>query len=193
MPRVKTFNEEDVLERAMILFWEKGYYATSMQELVLRTGINRASLYDTFGGKEELFNRVFNRYRESSRVRVIEHLKRFPTVKEGFLQLFENAVDETLADEKKKGCFAVNTASGLLPGDEKMRDVLKENKLQFEEVFYNHLKTGVDSGEIAPEKDLHEMASLIFILYSGIRVTAKMNPDKESMMAAIRKGLEFLD
>ena len=50
------FNEDEVLIKAMELFWNKGYHATSIQDLVSNLGINRASLYDTFGGKKELFD-----------------------------------------------------------------------------------------------------------------------------------------
>ena len=59
MPRTKQFNEEEILKKAMELFWEKGFHATSIQDLVAHLGINRASLYDTFGGKEELFKKAF--------------------------------------------------------------------------------------------------------------------------------------
>ena len=55
MPRTKNFDPAEVLEKAKNLFWEKGYYATSMQDLVDTLGINRASMYDTYGGKDQLF------------------------------------------------------------------------------------------------------------------------------------------
>ena len=63
MPRTKAFDEQEVLEKAMELFWKKGYYATSIQDLVNHLGINRASLYDTFGGKKKLFLHTFSHYR----------------------------------------------------------------------------------------------------------------------------------
>ncbi|WP_244210855.1 TetR/AcrR family transcriptional regulator [Tenacibaculum singaporense] len=58
MPRVKSFNEEEVLTKAMCLFWKQGYSATFFQDLVYHLGINRASLYDTFGDKKELSNSI---------------------------------------------------------------------------------------------------------------------------------------
>ena len=70
MPRVKQFNEEQVLEKAMEVFWKKGYNGSSMQELVDGMGINRASIYDTFGSKEELFERAFEIYREKNLARI---------------------------------------------------------------------------------------------------------------------------
>ena len=64
MPRTKQFDEKEVLKNAMELFWEKGFHATSIQDLVSHLGINRASLYDTYGGKDELFNTAFETYRQ---------------------------------------------------------------------------------------------------------------------------------
>jgi TetR/AcrR family transcriptional repressor of nem operon len=59
MPRVKLFDENEVLNKAMNLFWKQGYSATSIQDLVSHLGINRASLYDTYGDKEKL-SKVFS-------------------------------------------------------------------------------------------------------------------------------------
>ena len=66
MPRVKSFDEKEVLDKAIHLFWKQGYTATSIQDLVTHLGINRASLYDTFGDKEELFKKAFEQYRKTS-------------------------------------------------------------------------------------------------------------------------------
>jgi TetR/AcrR family transcriptional repressor of nem operon len=66
MPRVKLFDENEVLNKAMNLFWKQGYSATSIQDLVSHLGINRASLYDTYGDKEKLFFRAFEFYRKTN-------------------------------------------------------------------------------------------------------------------------------
>ena len=59
MPRVKMFNEQEALEKAMLLFWEKGYTATSLNDLTQSMGISKGSFYDTFHGKHDLFEKVF--------------------------------------------------------------------------------------------------------------------------------------
>ena len=59
MARKKQFEEHEILTKATDLFWKQGFHATSIQDLVNHLKINRASLYDTFGGKEELFNKAF--------------------------------------------------------------------------------------------------------------------------------------
>jgi len=64
MGRTKQFNRQAALEDAMKVFWAKGFHGTSMQDLVDELGVNRQSLYDTFGGKHELFEAALERYRE---------------------------------------------------------------------------------------------------------------------------------
>ena len=67
MPRVKLFDQNEVLTKAMNLFWKQGYAATSVQDLVQHLGINRASLYDTFGDKDQLFKKSFELYRKQNK------------------------------------------------------------------------------------------------------------------------------
>lgn len=193
MPRVKQFNEEEVLKKAMEVFWKKGFYATSMQELVAGMGINRASLYDTFGSKEELFDRAFKLYREDNQAKIRAFLFSQKPVQKGILMLFEKAIDNALQDPDAKGCFVVNATTELVSKDCNLQTVLSKNRLDFEQLFYDYLQEGVSRGEIAPDKDLKSIASLIFTLYNGLMVLTKVNPNKTELMAAVRAGLHVLD
>ena len=107
MPRVKRFNEDEVLAKAMHLFWERGYSATSIQDLVDRLGINRASLYATYGGKEELFDRAFMQYLESTGSWLEQLFNKETSVKKGFKTLFEKAIEEG-AEEGPSFFFALH-------------------------------------------------------------------------------------
>ena len=84
MPRVKLFDEKEVLTKAMNLFWRKGYSATSVQDLVNHLGINRGSLYDTFGNKEQLFNQSLALYRNSTIEGITQIFESHTKVKDGF-------------------------------------------------------------------------------------------------------------
>ena len=65
MARIKEFDENEVLERAKLLFWKQGFHATSIQNLVDHLGISRGSIYDTFGGKNELYEKALKVYKLS--------------------------------------------------------------------------------------------------------------------------------
>ncbi|MEK6477540.1 TetR/AcrR family transcriptional regulator [Catalinimonas sp. 4WD22] len=193
MPRVKLFKEEEVLQKAIQLFSMKGYHATSMQDLVDALGINRASLYDTFGSKEALFDRAFALYKRENRQRVLHFLAQQSSIKEGIFRLFDYAVDESVADKEAKGCLAVNTTTELIPGDQKICSQLSENKADFEKIFYDYLMSGIKKGEISPDKDAKALAAFLFTLYNGIKVVGKINPNKEELMASVKAGLAVLD
>ncbi|MFZ9030407.1 MAG: TetR/AcrR family transcriptional regulator [Robiginitalea sp.] len=192
MPRVKTFDENEVLSKAMNLFWKQGYSATSIQDLVNHLGINRASLYDTFGDKEQLFKKSFALYRKSNMEGLRRFLENRPDVKKGFSELFENAIREALDDKDKKGCFVVNTTTELIPNDESLLQVLEDNKRDFENLFYQYLKKGRDDGQLKTDKDLRSLASLFYTLYNGIRVVSKVRPNKKELADSIEVVLSLL-
>jgi TetR/AcrR family transcriptional repressor of nem operon len=192
MPRVKTFNESEVLTKAMNLFWKQGYSATSVQDLVSHLGINRASLYDTFGDKEKLFKKSFELYRKSNNERLIHFFESRKNVKEGFSELFANAVQEAITDKDKKGCFVVNTITELIPNDESVLEILESNKKDIETVFFNYLKRGKEDGQLKTVQDLKPIASLFYTLYNGIRVVAKVRPNKKQLTDSINVALSVL-
>ena len=116
MVRTKQFDRHVVLDEAMEVFWERGYHATSISDLVERLGVNRQSLYDTYGGKDELFLAALERYREIQTVPVRRLLERDGPVLEILREFFDNAVNAVLGDGCK-GCFMVNTATELAGHD----------------------------------------------------------------------------
>lgn len=193
MPRVKLFKEEEALQKAIQLFSMKGYHATSMQDLVDTLGINRASLYDTFGSKEALFEKAFALYKKENRQRIVHFLEQQPSVKEGISKLFEYAVEESVFDKEAKGCLAVNTTTELIPGDHNICSQLSENKADFEKIFYDYLISGIEKGEISKDKDVKALAAFLFTFYNGLKVVGKINPNKKELMASVKAGLAVLD
>lgn len=192
MPRIKLFDENEVLTKAMNLFWKQGYSATSVQDLVSHLGINRASLYDTFGDKEKLFKKSFELYRKQSIDKICELFQNEPNVKEGFSRLFNGALNEALLDKDRKGCFAVNNTTELVPNNESCLEILSSNRQNFENLFYEYLKRGQKKGQLAECKDLKSLASLLFVIYNGILVVSKIQTNKKELTDSINVALSLL-
>ena len=192
MPRVKLFDENEVLTKAMNLFWKQGFSATSVQDLVSHLGINRASLYDTFGDKEQLFKKSFALYRKSNIEGLIQFFESHPNVKNGFSDLFDIAIQEAVLDKDTKGCFVVNTTTELIPNDKSLFKVVENNKRDFENLFYEYLKKGKDSGQLKTNQDLKSLASLLFMLYNGIKVVSKVNPQRQELKSSIDLALTLV-
>ena len=193
MPKVKLFDEDDALDKAMALFWKQGYHATSMQDLVEHLNISRSSLYDTFDGKKALFDGTLERYCTTNRARIKKFLREQTSVKRGLKKLFAMAIAESVDDKDNKGCFVVNTTTELVPGDKKICKILTGNSLAFEQIFFEFLRSGVRSGEIPGDKDIAVIASLLHTLFSGIRVVAKVQPNKKKHMSSVNAVLSLLD
>lgn len=193
MPRVKLFDEKEVLEKAMNLFWKKGYYATSIQDLVNHLGINRASLYDTYGGKKNLFEKAFSHYRASNTDAITAFFNSQTNIKLGFKNLFEMAIKQSNLDKESKGCFVVNSTIEFIPNEKEFAPLIQENKKQFEEIFLNYLLLGVERNQISEDKNLKAIASLFFTFYNGLKVVTKVDFDATVFSESIDSLLSVLD
>ncbi|WP_298474009.1 TetR/AcrR family transcriptional regulator [uncultured Maribacter sp.] len=192
MPRVKLFDEKEVLIKAMHLFWKQGYAATSVQDLVNSLGINRASLYDTFGDKEKLFKKAFAYYRKINNDALVAFLKKYPNVKEGFTALFNASINEAVSDIDCKGCFVVNSIAELIPGDDHMVRLIQENQEFMEVTFFEYLKKGKENGQLKTTQDLKSLAYLLYTIQAGIKIVSKADVDKEKLLKSVEVGLSLL-
>jgi TetR/AcrR family transcriptional repressor of nem operon len=193
MPRAKSFDETEVLERAMELFWKRGFHATSIRDLVEHLGINRASLYDTFGDKEQLFQRAFAHYRVINQGQFDQLLQAHGSVRDGIKALFEAAIRKAAADPDARGCFAVNCATEMAASDAVLQSMLSENKLAFEQSFAEYLRRGIERGELSEQKDPEALAMMLFTLYNGLEVIAKFDADPKKLLHMVDAALDALD
>lgn len=195
MARPKAFQEEEVLDRAVDLFWQRGFHSTSIAQLVEHLGINRASLYDTFGGKEALFHKAFTKYREKNIALVRSLLQGSDSVKQAFEVLFHTALDEVPLNQEEapRGCMMVNSAAELLPEDDWMQKILAQNRKEVETLFADSIQVGQEKGEINQDLDPTATGSFLFTLYSGIKIMTKVNRKPDTMKAAIDTALLVLD
>ena len=112
MPRTREFDTETAERAAMELFWEQGYEATSVDDLVARLGIGRGSLYAAFGSKHALYLKALDRYR-------CEHMSGAfaalddpsAPLKPTLRRLFDALIDESLGEAPRRGCFMVNATT----------------------------------------------------------------------------------
>ena len=178
MARTKDFDENEVLSKAIRLFWHKGYNGTSMQDLVDGLGISRSSLYDTYGDKHALYIKALESYQDSSGIEMCNIINNTPSAKEAIKQLLEFITRNMLNDEQHKGCFMVNAGVEVAPHDAEVNDLLCKNEQQLEDVFYKTIKRGQESGEITTSQDAMALTRFISNTVKGIQVSAKSTTAK---------------
>ena len=176
----------------MTLFWKKGFHATSMQDLIDCLGINRASLYDTYGDKETLFRKSVRLYLDSNQARVRKHLHSFGNVREGFNSLFSQSINQTLSDPDRKGCFVVNTTSEIASLGEPFTDLIQENQRAMEKIFSDYLAEGVQKGQLSDDLDVVGTAAYLYAVNSGLMVLARINSSPDKLHHVVRSALKIL-
>jgi TetR/AcrR family transcriptional repressor of nem operon len=193
MARTKDFDEQEVLNKAVCLFWHKGYNGTSMQDLVDGLGISRSSLYDTYGDKHALFIKALESYQGMASGKMCNIVSNTESAKEAIKRLFELTINDLLSDQQHKGCFMVNAEVEVAPHDKEVSDMVCKNDQQVEDAFYKAIKKGQDSGEIANQQDARALARFIFNTVKGIRVSAKSTADKSFFDDIIKTTMSVLD
>ncbi|MEL6650218.1 MAG: TetR/AcrR family transcriptional regulator [Bacteroidota bacterium] len=192
MPRPKTFDETVVLEKAMELFWQQGYHATGYNDLVKHLGISRASLYDTYGPKHELFEKAFKLYTSQNNLKTKAFLAQQESVLQGLKKLLINSMQEDLTEAGPKGCLVVNTATELLADDPHTAAYLLAHKEETERLFAEFLERGQRQGEITTEQSALQLAEYFFAFYGGLKVMVKIRPEYAYLASMIETGLKAL-
>ncbi len=190
MPKVKLFDQEEVLRRARNLFWKKGYNATSMQDLVDHLGINRGSIYDTFGGKRSLYLQAIKNYI----LEVSRKVNKDITDSNGALEKLEAILGYSKSSALDKGmteygCLLVNSALEIGPVDEEVNQLILKDHENFRQIIKTILEEGQQAGEFKKSFDSLSMATFIHNSLIGIRVGQR---SKEPMEYFERISSEIL-
>jgi TetR/AcrR family transcriptional repressor of nem operon len=189
--RTKQFNRQAALEDAMRVFWAKGYNATSMQDLVDELGVNRQSLYDTFGGKHELFEAALERYRELLALPFRRALEQDGAVGDVLRNLFDTFVS-ALMEGDGKGCMMVNSITELASRDESVFGTCSANTRQLEAAFTGLLVRAQQAGEIPANRSAIQLARFLVSTMNGLTVTAKATRNRKVLNDVVEVALSAL-
>jgi TetR/AcrR family transcriptional repressor of nem operon len=185
MAREKVFDDDDVLDRAMTVFWAKGYNSTSMVDLTSRMGINKGSLYHSFGSKRELFKRALLRYDIEQRRATLARMNEISDPLEAVDALFALLIKQSLTDVEKKGCMLVNTALEMPHHKDDIRSLVVQGMEDFEAFFIRQLIIGKTTGTVSDGLDVKTAAKGLLTLVVGLRVLAR-GVFSEASLEAIR-------
>ena len=167
------FDPHLALQRALELFWCRGYEATSLQELLTTMGISKSSFYQAFGSKHELFERCLKAFRERQVDRMNTALEQAPSGKTFLRNMLLAAAREAASTEYPKGCLIMNTATEFSGRDAVVADLVGEGARQFAGVFRSAIERAQTDGEIAPGKDAEILARYVVSTMSGLKTMAK--------------------
>lgn len=190
--RPKVFDREAALDKAMTLFWQHGYEATSLSDLVEATGAKAPTLYAEFINKEGLFRAVLDRY-----------IARFAAQHEAQLLCEEKPVVQALEDyftavatcftskETPAGCFLINTSATLAASSHAIADTIKSRHAQQERLLLQFLVLRQQRGEIPAGTNTQDVAEFLNCILQGMSISAREGASCDKLLQVVRTTLRL--
>ncbi|WP_123024384.1 TetR/AcrR family transcriptional regulator [Mycolicibacterium stellerae] len=192
MAGTRQFDTDAAVDKAMNLFWERGYEATSLQDITKALGLGRGSIYQAFGSKEGLYRAALAQYLNLMAAELVTALEQGPDLRSALKNALLGRLDAAIGGPLPRGCMLVNAACERLPHDATTRqtvtDVMAANRTALETA----LTRAVDLGQINPSFDPSSLAEFLVSCLSGLLVTAKVQPDRAALTRTVDIALSVL-
>ncbi len=192
MARPREFDIDEALDAAMGVFWERGYEATSMVNLMDATGLHKGSIYKAFEDKHDLFLQALRRYLNNVYHMFHSTLTAAKTPMEGFQALMGSMTHFCDAQETRRGCFAVNSAVEMTHHDEEVAKVIKKHFARVEKLLAEHIIKGQQLGEFRKDMPAVQLAEAFLVYLSGMLAQAKGPHSKKRTARLCECGLKML-
>ncbi len=192
MPRQKEFEPEEALGKAMRLFWRKGYFDTSVDDLVQHVGVSRYGLYTTFGNKHKLFLATLDCYRDTFIAQLLADLEA-PNASLAQIQDYFSFLLEICQTERGKlGCFMCNTATELASQDEQVSAKIHNYLQRLTKAFHQALTNAQQQKQISANIDVDDYAKYLTGVKLGLCVYARSQVKLEIIESYVRVALAAL-
>jgi TetR/AcrR family transcriptional repressor of nem operon len=192
MARPREFDEAAVLDAAMQCFWAHGYESTSVKDLIEKTGLTAASLYNAYGDKRAMFRTALDHYIESSIGARIRRSEILPP-REALRSFFDDILRRSLDDRECKGCMVVNSALEMAPHDQEFRESIAGALRRIETFFLGCVERGQANGTITSPRPAAGLAQHLLGALMGVRVLARVRPERSLLEGVVGTALASLD
>jgi len=178
--RPRSFDERAALEKAVRVFWTKGYDAVTIDDLVAAMGVVRPSLYAIFGDKATLFMRCLEAYAEHRGAGASKALLAPPRVSDGIRDLLSHLVESATADDSPCGCLLACVAPAV--DDPNVRDFLAQANAQAVALVEQRLRSAVDAGELPHDYPVAVRARHVLDLWTGMATRARLGASRAQLL-----------
>ena len=192
MPRQEEFNRADIISKATQVFWDKGYNGTSIQDLVDATGLNRSSIYNSFGSKQSLYKASLEQYEAESNKVFQKALLKSSGPLEAIKRILSTAIETTSQEEKGRGCFIMNCKAELSDTDSELRNWLIKNQDKSINLFKDLVIEGQREGQINELISAEVHAYTLFNAFQGLRMTGILTRDKHVLQDIIQNTIRSI-
>jgi AcrR family transcriptional regulator len=191
--RPRTFDAGKVLARARDKFWDSGFSATSLDTLGEAMAMNRPSLYNAFGDKEDLYLQTLAQYRDDSLVALTEALDPSRSLADGLRAVYAKSLAIYFSgDISARGCFLIGTAATEAVASEPVRQVLGESLIAFDRAIEARIRLAQESGEIAAGADPETLARLASAVMHSLAIRARAGEPRAALEALAEGGVRLI-
>lgn len=191
MARPREFDETAVLDATVQCFWTRGYEATSVKDLIQRTGVTAASLYNAYGDKRGLFRAALDHYVERSIMERIRRCEALPP-RQAIGSFFDEILSRSLNDNEHKGCMLVNSALEIAPHDREFKRSIANALARIETFFLHCLNAGQADGTVTLSRPAEILAQHLLGVLMGVRVLARVRPERALLEAVVAPALDLI-
>jgi AcrR family transcriptional regulator len=191
MGRPRAFCEMSALDTAMRVFWEKGYEGATLDDLTRAMGINRSSLYATFGDKEKLFRQVIVRYAGGPGAYIYEALTR-PTAREVIETLLRRSVNLLADPTHPPGCLSLQGGLACGSGAEAVKQAMIDWRKRGEAEIQKRMQQARSEGDLPYGVSPKDLARYVSILLNGLAVQAANGATQAEMTRAVELALQSM-
>ena len=195
------FNPEEALQSATTLFWERGFQGSSTNELMKVMKLSKSSLYQTFGSKQELFNKCIKHYGSFTMNYLNDAYDRSVSPKAFITMMFRSIIDGIVYKKETgkaengmpAGCFIVNSACELTenPGD--LGKLLIKESRRIKLLMHKAIKASIELGEISQDKNAETLSIFLFTNLCGLKVMENLEFEKEELDSTVNQILSVLN
>ena len=191
--RPRQYDPDQALERAAESFWKRGYAATSLDDLVAATGMNRPSLYAAFGDKSDLYLKTLRRYLRQSRAKSLEILADSPTLRVFFKRFYEAALDIYRAGgDEARGCYSISTAPAQAVTDPAVREFLASSIDGTDAFLSAVIDKARARGEIPSNANPAALAQLATATLHTIAVRSRVGVPRNQLMTLAAAAIDLI-
>lgn len=188
--RPKCFDEQEVLQKAMLLFWEHGYEATSISDLTQALEITAPSLYSAFGDKEGLFYKSIDYYLAHEACPIETIFLEAKTAKIAFeLYLYDN-VKRLVQPNKPAGCMLVVAAMNCSDATQDVQQNLLDKRIKTKEKLLERLKQGVEQGDLPSNAPLQDMTDFYATVIQGLTIQARDGASTDQLHKVVEHAMK---
>ena len=192
MARPRTFNEQEAIDRAVDVFWQKGFADTSIGDLEEALGMGRQSIYNTFGDKRALFLRALQQYYEKGGEIIASVFDGQARGLESIYSYFDLVAAHQTNSEDRRGCFLVKCLVDLGMSDSEVSSRCKSNEARLQDLFKKALHEAIEDKTVSPSMDIESTAFVLSTQVYGMSVMARSGASSDAIRESSRVLLKQL-